>query len=302
MAVTGLGTEENPFIVHSYDEIKSCIEGLNDDQLHYLKLGNNIDCKDYGESFEWATISVNWSNRRFDFDLNGHTIQNVKIGTNQTMFIYSGQASRIHDGKLLNIFLDQSYGLTAAYGGVYADFDFENISISVSGMGLKSNHQAFQYIRFKKCAVYYETNVLNSDHEIIINNDLGGGGANVINSDIIIKCDNQNQRYFFNSEVKFEACRIRGYTKGSAPYAGNYNNQRCTFKNSFTSCIFEFDNSEYVGYAPTFIIGFDANSGCVINKDIIAVVGSSWNFVTTEQIRNGSALRSAGFPVINVQP
>ena len=301
MAITGIGTQGDPYIVHSYSEIKSCIEGLDSNELKYLKLDNDIDCNSYGEDFEWATISVNWSNIQFDFNLNGHTIQNVKVGTNQTMFIYSGQASRIHDGKLLNIFLDQSYGLTNAYGGVYAYFDFENVSISVSGMGLKSGQQAFRYIRFKKCAIYYETNMLNSDSSIMINNNLDAN-ANVINSDIIINCDNQNQRYFFDSNVKFEACRIRGYTKGGAPYFGNYNNERCTFKNSFTSCIFEFDNHEYTGYAPTFIIGFDANSGCVINKDIIAKVGSTWNFVTTEQIRKGSALRSAGFPIVNVQP
>ena len=300
MAITGTGTEQDPWIVHSYDEIKSCIEGLDNDQLHYLKLGNDINCNDYGEDFEWSTISVDWGNRRFDFDLDGYTIKNVKVGTNQTMFIYSGASSKIHNGKLLNIFLDQSNGITNAYGGVYADFDFENISLSINGMGLKLNQSALRYIRFKNCAVYYETNILNAHSEIMSNNNLGH--ANVINSDIIIKCDNQNQKYFFNGEVKFEACRIRGYTKGKAPYDGNYNNERCTFKNSFTSCVFEFDNREYTSYAPTFIKGFDANSGCIINKDIIAEVGSSWNFVTTEQIRNGSALRTAGFPVVNVQP
>lgn len=300
MAITGQGTQSDPWIVHSYDEIKSCIEGLDNDQLHYLKLGNDINCNDYGEDFEWLTISVNWNNRRFDFDLDGHTIENVKVGTNQTMFIYSGQASKIHDGKLLNIFLDQSYGITDAYSGVYAEFDFENISMSVNGMGIKSMNYALRYIRFKNCAIYYETNVLNSDAEIIYTNSFDH--ANVVNTDIIIKCDNQNQKYFFGTDVKFEACRIRGYTKGNAPFNGNYNNERCTFKNSFTSCVFEFDNHEYTTYAPTFILNFNANSGCVINKDIIAKAGSSWNFVTAEQIRNGSALRSAGFPVVNVQP
>lgn len=300
MSVTGSGTQADPWIVHSYDEIKSCIEGLNDDQLHYLKLGNDINCNDYGESFEWATISVNWSNRRFDFDLNEHTIKNVKVGANQTMLIYSGLSSKIHNGKLLNIFLSGSNGITDAYSGVYAYLEFENVSFSISGMGLINNEQALRNIKLKNCALYYETNKLQNGHYEIINNSHLGTDANIINSDIFIKCDDQNTRYFFNNEAIFEGCRIRGYTKKLAPYDGNYNNERVTFKNPFTSCVFEFDNHDYETYAPTFIHGFNANSGCVINKDIVAKVGSSWNFVTAEQIRNGDALRAAGFPVINV--
>ena len=43
MAVTGSGTSADPWVVHSYSEIKSTIESMSDGKK-YMVLGNDIDC------------------------------------------------------------------------------------------------------------------------------------------------------------------------------------------------------------------------------------------------------------------
>lgn len=303
MAITGSGTEQDPWIVHSYDEIKSCIEGLDSDQLKYLKLGNDINCNDYGSSWEWETISVNWNNRQFNLDLDGHTIKNVKVKSGNYMFVYSGSGNtKIHNGKLLNVFLSGSNGIIGARYGLYNQINLEKLSISTDATGLANAAIALGCAYITACAIYYQAASVITNNAVIDSPNITSGASTVINSDIVLNCDNQNALYLFGDYTRFEGCRMRGYTKGNPPYSGNYNNARCTFRNSFNSCVFEFDNREYGGdYAPSLILGFDSNSGTIMNKDVCVGYPDSWNAVTSEEIRNGAALRAKGFTVVNVQ-
>lgn len=271
--------------------------------MKYLKLDNDIDCNSYGEDFEWATISVNWNNRQFNFDLNGYAIKNVKVKSGNYMFVYSGSGNnKIHNGKLLNIFLSGSNGIIGTYSGIYQQINLEKLSISTDATGLAYSAIALGCAYITACAIYFQAASVITNNVVIDSPNITSGATTVINSDIVLNCDDQNQRYLFGDYTRFEGCRIRGYTKGNPPYSGNYNNQRCTFKNSFNSCVFEFDNRAYGGdYAPSLILGFDSNSGTIMNKDVCVGYPNSWNAVTSEEIRNGAALRAKGFTVVNVQ-
>ena len=46
MAMTGSGTQANPYVVHNYNELKTACNNSN----VYVELANNIDCNDYGDA------------------------------------------------------------------------------------------------------------------------------------------------------------------------------------------------------------------------------------------------------------
>ena len=113
MAITGSGTEQDPFIVHSYDEIRTAAGLYSGSYYTYIKLGNNINCNDYGDYFEWETITLGTSGVNVCvLDLDSHYIKNVKVKEDNSMFSligFSGNNAEIKNGKLLNIFLQNEF-------------------------------------------------------------------------------------------------------------------------------------------------------------------------------------------------
>ena len=57
MAVTGSGTQADPFIVHSYDEFMSLMDAVKTNDDTYIQFFENpnqvIDCNVYGSEFKW---------------------------------------------------------------------------------------------------------------------------------------------------------------------------------------------------------------------------------------------------------
>lgn len=110
-AITGTGTENNPYVIHNYDELKWCCEdaeavpeGQAKTDYVYVKLNNDIDCSTYEMSFRWSITCEH----AIDVNMNSKTIENFYIQPATYMFIVSNTARKlsVHDGKILNIYGD----------------------------------------------------------------------------------------------------------------------------------------------------------------------------------------------------
>lgn len=110
-AITGTGVENDPYIIHNYDELKWCCEddgAIPEGQVAtdyvFVLLNNDIDCSTYDGGFRWSIIC----NHAVDFNLNTKTIQNFYIAVNSYMFTVNSSSRKlsIHDGQILNIYGD----------------------------------------------------------------------------------------------------------------------------------------------------------------------------------------------------
>ena len=125
MAITGSGTEQDPYIVHDYTELRTACNNSN----VFVELANSIDCNDYGEDFEWQTVTLGDGS---DLDLKTHTIKNFKAADDNYAF-RCGNWSKIHNGKILNVYLARSDGFSALWNSTESRWAYlENLSISIN--------------------------------------------------------------------------------------------------------------------------------------------------------------------------
>lgn len=281
MAVTGSGTEQDPWIVHDISEIQSCISQTD----KYLKLANDINCNDYGTSFVWSTLSSN-----ADFDLDGHTIENIEIGSS-TRFS-SGNSGLIHNGKILNVYLNGT-----SYFSYNSRFEGISFSIDASAQDIVSDSNCAVFYgsstRIDKCAIYAK----NTKKALI--HDGRGNIIEVNDTDILIDSEvntkgTQGDGYWSTYiGAKLSKSRIRGKMKD---YTGSG-----LFSSSVTNCVVDLETE-------TVSISNSVSGGTVtasaINSEKMTAGSSQFNsgFIkcTTEEIRNGAELRAKGFLVVNV--
>ena len=85
-AYSGTGTEDNPYVVTTYDELRECMQSTPDYDTRYIKLGEDI------------TNSTNVSNNALDLtspyqtvilDLNGYTLKRAESATDWGVFMLS---------------------------------------------------------------------------------------------------------------------------------------------------------------------------------------------------------------------
>ena len=128
MAIIGTGTQTDPWIVHNYDEIKDVLVNKISNNT-YAKLANDIDCNEYGDTWEWETITLgaNWV---FEFDLGGHTIKNIMIKSGNSLFYGKSTVNVIRNGKILNVFNNDGESVIAGNG-----LTLKDISMSINGTG-----------------------------------------------------------------------------------------------------------------------------------------------------------------------
>lgn len=290
MAITGSGTEQDPFIVHSYDEIRTAANLSSGSNYTYIKLGNNINCNDYGDYFEWETITLGTSGVNVCIlDLDNHYIKNVKVKEDNSMFSligFSGNNAEIKNGKLLNIFLqDANYAVLGTAGT-----RLFKVATSLDATGIKI--RPFQQCKIEECSVYIQSSKLLTG--LFYRNYTT---AMLINSDLQLVIDNLNgQRIFETSDgninTYFSGCRITGKAKGQA-----YSEHLMGY-GYLSDCVVNFDVSETY-YAGSFM---RSPSTGVVNTDIIPTGLSIGGMkgVTSAEIINGDALRAKGFSVYNV--
>lgn len=297
MAITGSGTEQDPWVVHSYDEIK----GLNDrdprNEMQYAVLANDINCNSYGSEFEWETAKIGSvaTGLTMTLDLDGHTIKNILVKANNVMFSLNENGDRqstVKNGKILNVFLNSAVGLSQS--GL-----FKGISTSINGNGVAGYTSSGTF--FENCAVYFESVILS--YMPFMNYD--EQRPLFKNSDILLKIDNINGKRIIGKDTTYggsttglDNCRISGYIKGSV---GNNIMGACTANNSVCNVDFTGCTSSVIGQINVFAGG----TGGVCNTDLhpstVSIAGGgSIIGVTSQEIVNGDALRAKGFTVVNV--
>lgn len=71
LAYTGDGTKSSPYVVTTYDELKSLMQNAPTDSIRYIRLGADIK---FSESKNDCSLSLTSSLQRVVLDLYGHTI------------------------------------------------------------------------------------------------------------------------------------------------------------------------------------------------------------------------------------
>lgn len=292
MAITGTGTKDNPYIVHSYDEIKDVFQNKVTSDYLYAKLANDIDCNEYGDTWEWETINVR-VNKNFEFDLDGHTIKNIMIKKGSSLFSGAGMLNVIRNGKILNVF---NNGAANIFSGV----NLSNLSISINATGVTG--YVFNNIGMNSCAVYVKSNKLENNC-IRFNTSLIPS-----NNDYYFDIENLNSRILLdyngaiNDKTLQDSCRIRGTVKGNAISEGNFINSHGGINN----CVIEIDNKgviyetgkpgipiyQYQGFTTTGIFNTEIGN---YPESILDM-----KMCTTAQMRDPDYLNSIGFTVAKV--
>lgn len=308
MAITGNGTQASPYIITSYDDLK---EFSTDTTLtgNYLELANDINCKNYGNKFVWETISLrnNTTGGSTYFNLNGHTIKNVSIASDNYMFIDGtnhNTIAYIYNGTLENIYAFTANGISLG------NVDFNNVGISCDLTGVK-NIAFDMYPAFHNCGmrvvsntpcpnviqleqkndVTYYLNGIVEDTDFIINLPStqlimvpDGRPSNVINCRFtgratgwlyqLVKAKNLTN---IVADIDFSGCTYTGSSSASWE-----TNKYHPFIGTLTACVMSVEN------VPSYEqCGGYFNVGSVIQAD-------------ATQIRTGSWLRSNNFEVVNV--
>ena len=283
MAITGTGTKADPWIVHNYDEIKDVLQNKLDSGT-YAKLANDIDCNEYGDTWEWETITLraNWV---FEFDLGGHTIKNIMIKNKNSLFYGKSTVNVIRNGKILNVFNNDGESVIAGNG-----LTLKDISMSVNGTGLTS--YAFNQISMNNCAVYFKSNKLNQ--EVFLRANITSPFKN---TDFYLDISNVNSKKIFggsNNYLTIDNCRISGKLRGTLV------NKYLSLGGAINSVI-EVDTTLADCISGQTIFS-DVSTG-IINTEISPNLNggtSGLTACTTAQMRDADYLNLIGFTVVKV--
>lgn len=292
MAITGTGTQVDPWIVHNYDEIKDVLVNKISNNT-YAKLANDIDCNEYGNTWEWETITLgaNWV---FEFDLGGHTIKNIMIKSGNSLFYGKSTVNVIRNGKILNIFNNTGASVINGDG-----LTLKDISMSVNGTGLTS--YGFYNIFFENCAVYYKSSKLQSN--IIYSGSAFGGvdGVGAKNCDFYFNVNNMNDKNLINSlnGINYDNCRFRGSVSGASNSYYLLDSGKCI------NSVVEIDtrNMAWGSMGSSFMRPCKLTSTGIINTEISPNLNggtSGLTTCTTTQMRDADYLNSIGFTVVKV--
>ena len=314
MAITGTGTQEDPYLVHSYSELKTVTTDNSycpQYSHRYIALDADINCNDYGVEFEWETIALGHDSRGFTFDLNEHTIKNVMVKLNNCLFDASYNGSNVYgawyadfigNGKLLNVFSLTNSTAYLIKGRGAANATISNLSMSVN-VG-QDSRGVFRDTKLNAVSCYIESGsfTVTTDVNALILSFSSGGDQNsdarIKNCDFYINISNLKAPLYsaYNQSERLVAIdsRFRGKASNSSNTSIEF--MACGY---ISNCVMNIDFS-----------GFHTSNGkisrynCsgVINTDItpLTISRSNMTQVTSSEIINGDALRAKGFTVVNV--
>lgn len=309
MAITGTGTEQDPFIVHSYDEIVEAVTSHygTGQTLYYSRLANDINCNDYGEDWEWQTIELS-SNQTGkvhcdSLDLNGHTIKNAYIANNGYLFKGTGGSypCEVKNGKILNVFGNSPNGVLSCVdlSNVSMSMELGHVGSSVINLGSVHNCALYAIITDmnNQPLIYYSTNnaVKNVDIYLEAYRTSSSSTSMVLRPSGTFTCDS-----------------VRVIGKATPASSGSPTDFRICSNRVYNSVI-DFDLSAFVYPNTTTgtanVVGGSGDNTTVINTEKINVSGyprytiptGYLQATSTAQMKNGADLRSLGFLVVNVE-
>ena len=163
MAVTGTGTQADPWIVHSYDEFMSLKDRESDptSDTYYIQFfdtpNQTIDCNTYGSEFKWHTFdSFGNEYKAYHINLNGCTIKNFLIADGEVMFPGGYAQYRysrtfyISNGAFRNVFLGSA---TSKFCTNQVNFQDVSISFNFAGTTV-TPFEGNGNVTFDNCAMY----------------------------------------------------------------------------------------------------------------------------------------------------
>lgn len=338
MAVTGTGTEQDPYIVHNYSEFMS-LSGTISEEKYIQFFEDNmpnqiINCNDYGSEFKWHQFNLaNGSQGTFrtHINLNGCTIKNFLIADGEAMFHGDFWANTAHvgmisisNGSIRNVFLGSA---TSKFCDDYVEFQNVSISFNFAGAtGAVFNGNGD--LTFDNCAMYLVGSTLQ---DAIIKK------AVLTDTDIELHIANQNGKAIFRGDdtsdnyCTLQDCRIQGKISGTpishtenghysvfgcaTPYSGGDYGKICKLIN----CVIDVDLTDSFSnwYGAVYWIykatgATDLNTNVLCNSHYPSAgqqsgysYPSDWNYMPHEgnnghNIRNGDWLNSQGFTVVEV--
>lgn len=333
MAVTGSGTQADPFIVHSYDEFmstNSMLSGVGNDiyiQFFEDNMPNQtINCNSYGSEFKWHQYSsVGGLFINVHINLNGCTIKNFLIADGESMFPGESTQYRqsiafyISNGSFRNVFLGSA---TSKFCTDYVHFQDVSISFNFAGTTV-TPFEGNGNVTFDNCAMYLVGSTLQAP---IITR------ATLTDTDIELHISNLNGNIPFSGNdwqnySTLQDCRIQGKLGGNVHNSNfascgtvlgiptentNADHQLCQYIN----CVVDLDLTDTTfterGYGSAYKI-IAASGSTYLNTNVICnshypssgeasglVYPTDWNYMSHENIRNGTYLNNAGFTVVEV--
>lgn len=320
MAITGSGTQADPFIVHNYTEFISLSDHASADSgkiyIQFFDVPQQtINCNSYGSEFKWGRF-VARQDVEVIIDLNGATIKNLIVDSDIAMFYaVGGNDSYPHwhpakitvkNGAIRNVFMGSGTSRVAQ-----GEVTFFNVSLSVNSTGNTvepfigiSGHNMY----FDNCSLYLVQATIASS---IIRY------AIVTDTDFKLYINNINDRVMFTND-QFTGCRFQGKIKGRLRRDGGYQqyyfvlfgynlNGSSSEDIVMTNCVVDIDLSEATGsWQGATIYIYRCDNGASLNTNVFCnshpipyySYPSSWNYMDhegVESIRNGSYLNEEGF-------
>lgn len=332
MAITGSGTQADPWIVHSYDEFMSLKDRESDpaSDTYYIQFfdspNQTIDCNTYGSEFKWHTFdSFGNKFKAYHINLNGCTIKNFLIADGEVMFPGGYAQYRysrtfyISNGAFRNVFLGSA---TSKFCTNQVNFQDVSISFNFAGTTV-TPFDGDGDVTFDNCAMYLVGSTLQAP---VIKR------ATLTDTDIEIYIANQNDIVPFcgtsySNYSTLQDCRIQGKIGGNAHNAPNAacgtvlgvpsaSNNDESMVCKYINCVVDLDLTDSYfsarGYGSAYKI-IAASGSTDMNTNVICdshypsageaqglVYPTDWNYMSHENIRNGTYLNNAGFTVVEV--
>lgn len=301
MAITGTGTVDDPWVVHSYTElVEKCGASPTvepSDHINHVLLAQDIDCNNYGVGFIWN--SVNLSNASGNghptyLNLGGHVIKNIKVEASGYLFHsnWASASNKIYNGKILNVFL--SSGSVFANNVIY----LENLSISID-ISASAGQIFGKDIHINYCSIYarnygsYNSTLhiigssqIEHDNDYYLDYKYGTGSPRIIT--------------YFSNIATIRDTRIRGRMSGQ--YSANVS--------MISSCkvigsVIDIDMTDVFNSVSSFSpIQTANNSDSVVNTDTWKEnfsLPSNLTAVTTQEMASAGSLNSKGFTVALIE-
>jgi len=324
MAVTGTGTQADPFIVHNYTEFMSLSNHVAvEDSSVYIQFfddehpNQTIDCNTYGSEFKWGQF-VGKADVTTYINLNGCTIKNFLIDSDCTMFYAVGfndtmprwHAAKIEvsNGSIRNVFM-----ASASSKLIYGEVTLRDVSVSMNVAGTTeipiSGIATGKPCYIDNCALYLVASTLYT--KLIRYTSMS-------DTDVELHVANMNQQLII-SGCKIVDCRFQGKIAGQVydvgghvfvilayNYGDGFSGDQCEVTNS----VFDMDASGVVAYwGGSEIAFYTVRNSATYNTNVFCNshglpdsyhFPSVWNYMDHEHIRNGTYLNDQGFTVVEV--
>lgn len=320
MAITGTGTELDPYIVHDVTEMYTVLSGYNTYWYAHTEFWMNLDADIDAENITWPIMRD--QNTSYlpvaNIDFQGHTISNIKAVTNKSYEILT--CKKIENGTIENIELS----ITSP---IFQEINFVNMEISAvitfdmsEYSGYYNCNYVFRSNNFDACIIDVDITFASSktnyfdgsgvfwffaDNKTIENCDI-----NVTAHNVKLTKTTQCYDHIFhtNSTSDFTAtvrnCRVTGSVDDSTVWLQGFVASAvielidCVIEIDFSECTIPADASNGVlvqATADSTVINTDSLAAAGLNGKMTA--GAGMIPCTASEIRNYDDLTAVNFPV-----